>query len=93
MSQLASRRVTICNSQGLHARPSAALMKLATEFGSEITIRNLGNGVEASARALLEIMMLNAPQGTELELEAEGEDAAAAVEALAELIERGFGEG
>jgi phosphocarrier protein HPr len=68
-------------------------MKLATEFGSEITIRNLGNGVEASARALLEIMMLNAPQGTELELEAEGEDAAAAVEALAELIERGFGEG
>ena len=92
MSQSVSRRVTVSNSQGLHARPCAALMKTASSFGSEVTVRNLGNGVEANGKALLEIMMLIAPPGTELEIEAVGDDAPEAVEAIVALVESGFGE-
>lgn len=92
MSHSVQRQVSVANPQGLHARPCAALMKTASEFASTVTVRNLENGVEANAKALLEIMMLIAPQGTSLQIEAEGDDAQAAVDAVVTLIENGFGE-
>ncbi len=82
----------ICNEQGLHARPSSALIKVAQEFESAILIRNLSAGTEADGKFLLEVMTLAAAKGTELEISAEGCDADDAVLALAQLISGGFGE-
>ncbi len=92
MSEQIERRIRVPNEQGLHARPSALIVKCAAGFEAEIFIRNESNGVEADAKKLMEVMMLAAPQGTELAIEAEGPDAAAAVACLAELVGRGFDE-
>ncbi|MCB9833253.1 MAG: HPr family phosphocarrier protein [Planctomycetes bacterium] len=92
MSEKATERVRICNEQGLHARPSALIVKAAGDFAAAIWLRNEDNGVEADAKRLMEVMMLAAPKGTELVIEAEGADARAAVERLRELVARGFDE-
>ena len=80
------------NPQGVHARPSAQLVRTAAVFESEIQVINLDNGAEANAKYLLDVMTLVATCGCELEFVASGEDAAAAVAALAALVDSGFGE-
>ncbi|MEZ6197629.1 MAG: HPr family phosphocarrier protein [Planctomycetota bacterium] len=89
---IATRRVVVSNPQGIHARPSGQLVKTAGGFASDIVVRNLSNGAEANAKFLLEVMTLIATKGSELEFEARGDDADAAVAALAALVESGFGE-
>lgn len=86
----ASQRATIVNRKGLHARASAALSRLAGEFESMITVSH--EGESADARSIMDLMMLVAHQGCEVELAAEGPDAAEAVTAIASLIADGFGE-
>jgi phosphotransferase system HPr (HPr) family protein len=86
----ARRVVKIVNKQGLHARPSTRIVEIANRHRSEITIR-AGKGT-ANAKSVLSILALSAPLGTELTLEATGEDEEAAVAALAAEVERGFGE-
>jgi phosphocarrier protein len=84
------RVVTICNRRGLHARAAAKFVKLADEFEAEITVAK--NGTSVSGRSIMGLMMLAAGIGTCIEVRAEGRDAAAAVAALAALIEGGFDE-
>jgi len=85
-----SRIVRIVNPTGLHARPCGAIVALAREFESQLSIRH--GDAEVDGRSILQIMTLGAGKGAELELRAEGEDATALVERLAELVEAGFNE-
>ncbi|MCU0765708.1 MAG: HPr family phosphocarrier protein [Burkholderiaceae bacterium] len=75
---------------GLHARPSAQLTQTASRFGAEVHIAR--NGRRVNAKSIMGVMMLAAGQGTTVTVEAEGEDAEQAVQAIGELIAGGFGE-
>jgi phosphocarrier protein HPr len=83
-----TRVIVIRNSQGLHARPADMFARLARQFQSRIELVREGRRVEASS--IMDLLTLGAAQGTELVLEAEGDDAQDAVEALAKLVESGF---
>lgn len=86
----ACRTVTITNLRGLHARAAAKFVKLAARFASEITVRR--NDAEVSGSSIMGLMMLAAGPGTKLDILASGQDAGAAVDALAELVMRKFDE-
>jgi len=86
-----SRPVTIINKLGLHARATAKLVATASGFDSQVRIR--GKGREVDAKNIMQVMMLAASQGTDIELLADGPDEQEAIEALEELIGDYFGEG
>lgn len=96
----ARRRVQVVNEKGVHARPAAMLATRAKRFASQLAITLVeipdGGGAEAGTRVdakdVLEIMFLGAPPGAWLEIEAHGDDAEAAVAALAALVDAGFEE-
>jgi phosphotransferase system HPr (HPr) family protein len=76
--------VVICNPDGLHLRPAAQLAEAAGRFTAQATVR-CGDR-QASARSVLDLVMLAAEHGTELELEVDGPDAADALERLATIL-------
>ena len=84
------RTVEIINKRGLHARASAKFVKLAADFDAEVTVSRDGQTVDA--RSIMGLMMLGAGPGSVLELKADGPDAAAALDALAELVSAKFEE-
>jgi len=81
----------INNKLGLHARASAKLTKLAGSFHSDIFLTR--NGRRVNAKSIMGVMMLAAGMGSEVEIEADGDDERAAVEALGALVGDKFGEG
>jgi phosphocarrier protein HPr len=83
--------VTISNKLGLHARASAKLTKLAGGFASDIHMSR--NGRRINAKSIMGVMMLAAGIGTEVEIETEGADAQAALDALVAMVNDKFGEG
>lgn len=85
-----TRRVTILNKRGLHARAAAKFVKLAAQFQAEITVTK--DGTTVSGRSIMGLMMLAASPGTEIEIGAAGGDAAAALDAIAALIAAKFDE-
>jgi phosphocarrier protein HPr len=85
-----TRVIVIRNSQGLHARPAEMFARTAQRFHSKIELRKDTQRVDA--RSIMDLLTLGALQGTELVLEAEGDDAEQAVETLATLVENGFPE-
>ncbi len=82
--------VVISNRQGLHARPVMRFVDLAGTFQSSIRVRKGRD--EVDGKSPMEMMLLAATQGTSLRIIAEGDDAQAAVAALAGLISDKFGE-
>ena len=82
--------LNICNARGLHARASAKFVKLATSFESEIMVTR--DGVTVDARSIMGLLMLGAGIGCEIQVAAEGPDAAEAIEALTDLVARKFDE-
>ena len=82
---------TISNKLGLHARASAKLTKLAGSFRSEVHMAR--NGRRINAKSIMGVMMLAAGLGTEVEIETDGPDEQAAMDALLALINDKFGEG
>lgn len=91
MTARAFRRATIVNQRGLHARASRKFASLALAFKSRITVSK--DGESADGGSLMDLMMLGAGIGSEIDMEAEGPDAEAALEALADLVADRFGEG
>lgn len=88
-----SKTVTVVNPTGLHARPAATLATEAGKFASTVEIRNVTKDSEfKNASSMLTIMTMGITQNDEVELRAEGDDEAAAIDALVALIESGFGE-
>ncbi|HOB95458.1 MAG TPA: HPr family phosphocarrier protein [Aquabacterium sp.] len=82
---------TISNKLGLHARASAKLTKLAGSFRSEVHMSR--NGRRINAKSIMGVMMLAAGLGSEVEIETDGTDEQAAMDALLALIGDKFGEG
>jgi phosphocarrier protein len=89
-SQMVRKEFTVRNKLGLHARAAAKIVQTSRQFQSRILI--IKNGREADAKSMLDIMTLSCPQGTRIELCAEGNDAAEALAALAVLFDNKFGE-
>ncbi|MDX1484616.1 MAG: HPr family phosphocarrier protein [Alphaproteobacteria bacterium] len=83
-----SRRVIIRGKLGLHARPAARFVKLASTFDAEIEVANRSGRV--SALSIMGLMMLAAASGTALEIFARGADAEGALDGLARFVESGF---
>ena len=83
--------ITISNRLGLHARASAKLTKLAGGFRCDVHMTR--NGRRVNAKSIMGVMMLAAGMGTEVEIETDGEDEQAAMDALRALIDDKFGEG
>ncbi|GMU21508.1 MAG: hypothetical protein AMXMBFR13_16010 [Phycisphaerae bacterium] len=85
-----ARTVTVPNSQGLHARPVMRFVDVAGQYQSRVFVRKGDRVVDG--KNPMEMMLLEATQGTVLELLAEGPDATEALEALGSLVSGGFGE-
>ena len=85
------REIKVTNKLGLHARASAKLTQLAGTYKSQLFISR--NGRRVNAKSIMGVMMLAAGIGSTVELEADGEDEAAALDALEKLFADKFGEG
>lgn len=84
------RDVEIVNKFGLHARPAMQFVELANKFASGIEVSK--GELTVDAKSIMSVMRLAATKGTVLRISADGDDASEATEALAELVENGFGE-
>jgi phosphocarrier protein HPr len=84
------RSVQVVNEAGIHARPAAEIVKTAARFKAEVTIAR--DDLEVNAKSIMGVMMLAAECGSTVLLKAEGEDADAALDAIAGVIAAGFGE-
>ena len=88
--EASSVKVTITNKLGLHARPAMSFADTAARFSSDIEVIKAGSRFDG--KSIMNLMMLAATQGTELEIVASGPDADAAVAALRKLVESNFDE-
>ena len=84
------RDATIVNPLGLHARPAAQFVRLASSFASDILISK--DGLDVNGKSIMGVMMLAAECGSAIRIRAAGEDAERAVDALCRLVADGFGE-
>jgi phosphocarrier protein len=84
------RDAPIVNPLGLHARPAAQFVKLASTFASEIEVSK--DGLSINGKSIMGVMMLAAECGSSITIKADGPDEEAAMNALLELVARGFGE-
>jgi phosphocarrier protein HPr len=86
----AEQSVVLSNKMGLHARPSTQIATAAGRFAADIHITK--DGMVVDAKSVLELLMLAAECGSELEISADGSDAKEAVKAIVELVKGRFGE-
>ena len=89
MSRL-TRTFLIVNSLGLHARAAAQLVQTANRFRSEVLVEK--DGTEVNGKSIMGVLTLAAAKGAQITVSTEGDDADAALTALAKVIENGFGE-
>ncbi len=92
MISTATTKVTITNRLGLHARPAMLLAETAQQFDASILLRRTDQDETIDAKSIMQIMMLAATAGTEIEITASGDGATKAVEELAALVKAGFDE-
>jgi phosphotransferase system HPr (HPr) family protein len=78
---------------GLHARPAAVFVRLASSFPAAVTIQKISSGTKAvNAKSILAVLSLGVSQGDRIALNAEGDRADEALAALSELVRSNFGE-
>ena len=87
---MTTRSVTVVNQLGLHARAAARFVHLATRFESQIQVGRDSKVMDG--KSIMGILLLAASRGTTITVTADGPDEAAAVDALVDLVESGFGE-
>lgn len=92
MSNTVSAIVTITNKLGLHARPAMVFVETASRFDSDISVKRVDNTEVVDGKSIMQLMMLAATAGTEIEVTANGEDAQQAVGALQGLVDSKFDE-
>ncbi|MFI5234074.1 MAG: HPr family phosphocarrier protein [Gemmatimonadales bacterium] len=85
-----ARQAPIVNPLGLHARPAAQFVRIASGFQAEIEVSK--DDLTVNGKSIMGVMMLAAESGSTLTITATGPDEEAAVTALLELVARGFGE-
>jgi phosphocarrier protein HPr len=84
------REVPITNKRGLHARASAKFVQMVEQFDAEISVTR--NGETVGGRSIMGLMMLAAGIGTTILISARGRQAESALNAVADLVSRKFGE-
>jgi phosphocarrier protein len=84
------KEITIVNRLGLHARPAAMFVRIASRYRCEIWVAK--EGEEINGKSIMGLMMLAAGQGSKLRVRAEGPDAAQAIIDIEELIQSRFNE-
>ena len=89
-SSKATAEYVVGNQLGLHVRAAAMVVRTMSPFSSKVTIR--AGDSEADARSVLDLLTLSASKGTRIVVEAEGDDAEAAVATLGDLSARNFSE-
>ncbi len=91
--EMARTELEIRNEHGLHARPAALFVQTASRFQAKITLENLDRpGKAIDAKSIMSVLTAGVHAGGRIVLQAEGADAAQAIEALTALIASGIGE-
>ena len=85
-----SRSVTVVNQLGMHARAAAKFVHLATRYRAQVRVAH--DVREMDGKSIMGILLLAAARGTSITISADGADEQDAVNALAELVQSGFGE-
>lgn len=86
----AEKVCVVRNKMGLHARPAALIVQTANKFPCDVVL--LKDGQEVNAKSIMGVLMLAAAKGSEITVRADGEQAAACVEAIDQLFVKGFNE-
>lgn len=81
---LVKKEIIVKNKQGLHARPAALFVQIANKFDSRITV--MRDREEVNGKSIMGILMLGAEKGSVIIIEAEGEDASAALAELEKIV-------
>src|SRR4051795_11050509 len=87
-SQKIEKEITIINRLGLHARPAAAFVRIASRYRSEVWVEKEGEKI--NGKSIMGLMMLAAGEGSKLSISCEGPDADKMMEELEELIQQKF---
>jgi phosphocarrier protein len=87
---MTEKLVKVINRSGIHTRPAATIVKLASKFKSEIYL--IRDKFAINSKSIIGVMTLAAEQGSEIIIRADGPDEQEAVEEIAKLFENGFGE-
>jgi phosphocarrier protein len=88
--QRLERTFLIVNVLGLHARAAAQLVQIANRFQAEVKVEK--DGMQVNGKSIMGVLTLAAAKGAQISVFCEGDDADAAMTALAAVIENGFGE-
>jgi len=88
--QKLEKEITIINRLGLHARPAAMFVRIASRYRSEVWVEK--EGEQINGKSIMGLMMLAAGQGSKLTIRCEGADADKVMEELEELIRKKFNE-
>jgi phosphocarrier protein HPr len=88
---LLEKDFTVTNKNGMHARPAAQFVKLASQFQSEVMVEK--DEEEVNGKSIMGLMMLAAGKGEIIKITTQGIDSDKAMEAIGALITSGFGEG
>lgn len=86
------RVIEVVNKLGLHARPSALLVQLTSQFNSDLFVKRVGDSDEVNAKSIMGVMMLAAGQGTRLRFRAVGPDGSGLLTEIEKLFQSRFNE-
>ncbi len=81
---LITKKITVKNKQGLHARPAALFVQVANKFDARITVKR--GDEKVNGKSIMGILMLGAEKGSSIIIEAEGDDAHTAISELEKII-------
>jgi len=89
-TQRVEKEIAIVNRLGLHARPAALFVKVASRYRSDVWVKK--ENEEVNGKSIMGLMMLAAGQGSKLQVRCEGPDAARALDEIEQLINARFNE-
>jgi phosphotransferase system HPr (HPr) family protein len=90
VTQTKTATVTIDNRLGLHARPAMLFVQTASKWKADISVRRVQQDELVDGKSIMQMMMLAATQGTEIEIRAVGDDADDALRELVDLVKSKF---
>ncbi|MDO5464323.1 MAG: HPr family phosphocarrier protein [Akkermansia sp.] len=85
-----TKKLTILNKLGIHARPAAQFVRVASRFAADVTVEKDDESVDG--KSIMGLMMLAVGCGADITVTIEGSDESEAMAALEELVSKKFGE-
>lgn len=85
-----TKKLTILNKLGIHARPAAQFVRVASRFAADVTVEKDDESVDG--KSIMGLMMLAVGCGADITVTTDGSDEDAAMAALEELVSKKFGE-